>query len=96
MGAVVLVVLAVVVIVVVVVVAVVIVVEASAPRANWGERQHPLGFSGKNLKGLRKVSKVFCLVASSLEHQRSQCSVICVSSLQRGHSGSVEMSRRLA
>ncbi len=39
---------------------------------------------------------MFCLVASSLGHFRSQCSIVCGSSLQRGHRGSAEGSRRLA
>ncbi len=39
---------------------------------------------------------MFCLVASSLGHLRSQCSIVCGSSLQRGHRGSAEGSRRLA
>ncbi len=39
---------------------------------------------------------MFCLVASSLGHLRSQCSIVCGPSLQRGHRGSAEGSRRLA
>ncbi len=39
---------------------------------------------------------MFCLVTSSLGHLRSQCSIVCGSSLQRGHRGSVEGSRRFA
>ncbi len=39
---------------------------------------------------------MFCLVASSLGHVRSQCSIVCGSSLQRGRRGSAEGSKRLA
>ncbi len=33
---------------------------------------------------------MFCLFSSTLGHLRSQCSIVCGSSLQRGHRGSVE------
>ncbi len=36
------------------------------------------------------LPNMFCLVASSLGHLRSQCSIVCGSSLQRGHRGSAE------
>ncbi len=45
-------------------------------------------------RGGEGLPKTFCLFASSLGH-RSQCSIICCSSLQRGHSGSAEGSRML-
>ncbi len=39
---------------------------------------------------------MFCLVASSLVHLHSQRSIVFGSSLQRGHRGSAEGSRKLA
>ncbi len=57
-------------------------VEASAPRVYW--RVALASASSGGGEGLPKVS---CLVASSLGHLRSQCSIVCGSSLQRGTVG---------
>ncbi len=68
-------------------------VEASAPRAFWSVTL-VRGSLIKTLRSRNGLSRMFCLVASSLGHLRSQCSVACGSSLRRGHSGSAEQSRR--
>ncbi len=47
--------------------------------------------SGSGVRTLRDgegFPKMFCLVATSLGHLCSQCSIVCGSSLQRGHNGS--------
>ncbi len=83
-----------------VVVVVVVVVEASAPKVY--PRMTPASASTlsgsvvRTLTGGEGLPKMFCLVASSLGHLRSQCSIVCGSSLQRGHRGSAEELRRLA
>ncbi len=41
----------------------------------------------RTLRGEEGLPKMFCLVASSLGHHRSQCSTACGSSLQSGHKG---------
>ncbi len=48
------------------------------------------------LRGGEGLPKMFCLVTSSLGHLHSQCSIVSGSSLQGGHRGSAEGSRRLA
>ncbi len=50
----------------------------------------------RTLRGGEGLSNMLCLVASSLRHLCSLCSIVCGSSLQRGHRGSAEGSRRLA
>ncbi len=41
----------------------------------------------RTLRGGEGLPKMFCLVASSPGHLRSQCSIVCGSSLQSGHRG---------
>ncbi len=80
--------------------AVVVILEASAPkvypRVTLASASTLSGSVVRTLSGGDGLSKIFCLVASSLGILRSQCSIVCVSSLQRGHRGSAERSRRLA
>ncbi len=77
-----------------------VVVGASAPRTYWRvalARASTLSASVvRTLRGGERLQKVFCLVALSLAPLRSQCLVVCGSPLQRGHSGSAEVSRLLA
>ncbi len=75
-------------------VVVVVDVEASTPKVY--PRVTPSGSVVRTLRGAEGLTKMFCLVASSLGHLRSQCSIVCGSSMQRGHRGSAEGSRRLA
>ncbi len=79
--------------------AVVVVVEASAPkvypRVTLVSASTLSGSVVRTLTGGEGLPNMFCLVASSLGHLRSQCSIVCDSSLQRGHRGSAEGSRRL-
>ncbi len=83
-----------------IVVVVVVVVEASAPkvypRVTLASEGTLLGSVVRTLRSGEGLPNMFCLVASSLGHLRSQCSIVCGSSLQRGHRGSAEGSRRLA
>ncbi len=76
------------------------VVEASVPkvypRVTLASASTLSGSVVRTSRGGEGLPKMFCLVASSLGHPRSQCLIICGSSLQRGHSGSAEGSRRLA
>ncbi len=78
----------------------VVVVEASAPkvypRVTLASASTLSGSVVRNLSGGEGLPNMFCLVASSLGHVRSQCSIVCSSSLQRGHRGSAEGSSRLA
>ncbi len=80
--------------------AVVVVVEASAPkvyqRVALASASTLSGSVVRTLRGGEGLPNMFCLVASGLGHLRSQCSIVCGSSLQRGHRGSAEGSRRLA
>ncbi len=82
------------------VVVVVVVVETSAPKAYprvTPARASTLsGSVVRTLRGGEGLPNVFCVVASSLGHLRSQYSIVCGSSLQREHRGSAEGSRRLA
>ncbi len=79
---------------------VVVVVEASAPkvypRVTLASASTLPGLVVRTLRGGEGPPNMVCLVASSLGHLRSQCSIVCGSSLQRGHRGSAEGSRRLA
>ncbi len=81
-------------------VVVVVVVETSAPKAYpRGTLASASTLSGsvvRILRGGEGLPSMFCLVASSPVHLRSQCSIVCGSSLQRGHRGSAEGTRRLA
>ncbi len=89
-----------VVVVVVVVVFVVVVVEASAPkvypRVTLASASTLSGSVVRTLRGGEGLPNMFCLDASSLGHLRSRCSIVCGSSLQRGHRVAAEGSRRLA
>ncbi len=77
-----------------------VVVEASAskvyPRATLAGASKPSGWVVRTLRVGEGLPKMFCLVASSLGHLDSQCSIVCGSSLQRGYRGSAEGSRRFA
>ncbi len=79
---------------------VVVVVEASAPkvypRVTVASASLLSWSVVRTLRGGEGRPNMFCLVASSLGHLRCQCSIVCGSSLQRGHRGSAERSRRLA
>ncbi len=75
-----------------------VVVETSSPRAF---RKATLASAStlsesvvRALRGGEGLLQMCCLVASSLGHLRNQRLVVCGSSLQRGHSGSAEESRR--
>ncbi len=78
--------------------AVVVVVEASAPevypRVTLASASTLSGSVVRTLRDGEGFPKMFCLVASSLGHLRSKRSILCGSSLQRGHRGSAEGSRR--
>ncbi len=80
--------------------AVVVVFEASAPkiypRVTLASASTLSGSVVRTLRGGEGLPNMFCLVASSLGHLRSQCSIVCGSSLQMGHFGSADGSRRLA
>ncbi len=93
-------VVAIAVVVVVVVVVVIVVVEASAPkvypRVTLASASTLSGSEVMTLRDGEGLPNMFCLVASSLGHLRSQCSIVCGSSLQREHRGPAEGSRRLA
>ncbi len=82
------------------VVVVVVVVEASAlkvyPRVTLARASTPSGSVVRTLRSGEGLPNMFRLVASSLGHLRSQCSIVCGSSVQRGHRGPAEGSRRLA
>ncbi len=77
-----------------------VIVGASKPIAYW--RETPARASTllesvvRTLRGEKALPQIFCPVASSLGHLRSQCSIVCGSSLQSGRSGFVEGSRTLA
>ncbi len=77
-----------------------VVVEASEPkvyrRVTVASASTLSGAVVRTLRGGEWLLNMFFLVASSLGHLRSQCSIVCGSSLQRGHRGSAERSRRLA
>ncbi len=77
---------------------VVVVVEASAPKVySRGTLASTSTLSGsvvRTLRGGEGLPKMFRLVASSMGHVRSQCSIVCGSSLQRGRRGSAEGSKR--
>ncbi len=79
---------------------VVAVVETSAPkvypRVTLASASTLSGSVVRTLRDREGLPKMLCLVASSLEHLRIQCSIVYGSSLQRGHRGSAEGSRRLA
>ncbi len=64
---------------------VVVVVEASAPkvhpRVNLASASTLSGSVVRPLRGGEGLPNMFCLVASSLGHLRSQCSIVCGSSL---------------
>ncbi len=83
-----------------VVVVVIGVVEASVPkvypRVTLASSSTLSGSVVRTLRSGEGLPKIFCLVASSHGHLRSQCSIVCGSSLQWGHRGSAERSRRLA
>ncbi len=68
-----------------------IVVEASAPkvypRVTLASAGTLSGSMVRTLRGAEGLPNMFCLVASNLGHLRSQCLIICGSSLQRGHRG---------
>ncbi len=76
-----------------------VVVEASAPKAYPAVALASVSIlSGSVVRTLRSgegLPMMLVLVASSLGHHRSQCSIACCSSLQRGHSGSAEVSMKL-
>ncbi len=78
----------------------IVIVEASAPKVypkvTLARASTLSGSVVRTLRGGEGLPNMFCLVASSLGHLRSQCSIVCGSSLQRGHRGSAEVSRRLA
>ncbi len=78
----------------------VVVVEASAPKVYLRVTLASASILSESvvrtLRGGEGLPNMFCLVASSLGHLRSQCLIVCGSSLQSGHSGSAEESRRLA
>ncbi len=80
--------------------AVVVVVEASAPkvypRVTLASASTLSGSVVRTLRGGERLPNMFYLVASSLGHLRSQCSIVWGSSLQSGHRGPAEESRRLA
>ncbi len=81
------------------VVVVVVVVEASAQKVYPGVILASAStLSGSVVRTLRGegLPNMFCLVASSLGYLRSPCSIVCGSSLQRGHRGSAEGPKRLA
>ncbi len=71
-------------------------VEASAPKVYPRVTLRAPGSVVRTLRGGEGLTRMFCLVASSLRHLRSQCSIVCGSSLQRVHRGSAEGSGRLA
>ncbi len=81
-------------------VVVVVNVEASAPkvypRVTLASASTLSSSVERTLRGGEGLPNMSCLVASSLGHLRSQCSIVCGSSLQKGHRRSVEGSRRLA
>ncbi len=78
----------------------VVAVEASAPkvypRVTLASASTLSGSVVRTLRGGEGLPNMLCFVASSLRHLRSQCSIVCGSSLHRGHRGSAEGSRRLA
>ncbi len=77
----------------------VVVVEASAlkvyPRVTLARASTFSGSVVRTLRGEEGLPKMFCLVASNLGHLRSKCSIVCGSSLQRGHMRPAEGPRRL-
>ncbi len=77
-----------------------VVVEASAPKVypkvTLARASTLSGSVVSTLRGGEGLPNMFCLVASSPGHLRSQCSIVCGSSLQRWHRGPSEGSRRLA
>ncbi len=79
---------------------IVVIVEASAPkvyrRVTLASASTLSGSVVRTLRGGEGLPNVFSLVASSLGHLCRQCSIVCGSSLQRGHRGPAEGSRRLA
>ncbi len=68
-----------------------VVVEASAPkvypRVTLASARTLSGSVVRALRGGEGLSKIFYLIASSLGHVRSQCSIAYNSSLRRGHRG---------
>ncbi len=85
-------------IVVVVIIIIIIMVEALAlkvyPRVTLASANTLSGWVVRILRSGAGLPKMLCLVTLSLGHLRSQCSIFCGSSLQRGHRGSAERSRR--
>ncbi len=79
---------------------VIVVAEASAPkvypRVALARASTLSGSVLRTLRGGEGSPRMFCLFVSSLGHLCSQCPIVCASSLQRGHRGPVEGSRRLA
>ncbi len=77
-----------------------VVVEASAPnvypRVTLASASTLSGSVVRTLRGGEGLPIMFYLLVLSLGHLRSQCSIVCGSSLQRGHRGSAEGSRGLA
>ncbi len=74
--------------------AAVVVVDASAPKVYPRVTLASAStLSGSVIRTLKyaELPKVFCIVASSLGHLRSRCSIVCGSSLQRGHGGVEEI-----
>ncbi len=60
------------------------------------ERQHSFRVDSKVLEWRRKTSKDFLSRRIEPEASPQPVSIVCGPSLQRGHSGSAEGSRRLA
>ncbi len=84
-----------------VVVAVVVFVETSVPKAYprvaLASASTLSGSVLRTLRGGEILPKMFSLILpSSLGHPHSQCSIVCGSSLQRGHNGSAEELRRFS
>ncbi len=59
------------------------------------QRQHPFTGGGKDLEGHRMTSKDILSSRIKPGTSSSQCSIVCVSSLQRRHSGFAQGCRRL-
>ncbi len=75
--------------------AAVVVADASAPkvypRVTLASASTLSGSVIRTLRYAEGLPKVFCIVASSLGHLPSRCSIVCDSSLQRGHGGVEEI-----
>ncbi len=61
------------------------------PRVTLATARTLSGSVERTLRGGEGLPKMFCLVAPSLGHLRSQGSIVCGSSLQRRHRGSAEI-----